>query len=83
MNNATIEALPMEGRNVPYLLSRATWSALPGTQTSTRISIAAAELWPVRALTNGNVTLDGVDNNDQVNGYAFTGGSAFNAGLGG
>ncbi len=71
VNDATIQSLPMEGRNVPDLLSLQPGVVYLGTGT-TRVMTAAAELGGGRS-DQGNITLDGVDNNDQVNGYAFTG----------
>ena len=72
VNDATIQSLPMEGRNVPDLLS-----LQPGVALSRR-SERPESRQPQRRVgggrsDQGNITLDGVDNNDQVNGYAFTG----------
>ncbi|MHB1021291.1 MAG: TonB-dependent receptor [Acidobacteriaceae bacterium] len=72
VNNKTIEALPMEGRNVPDLLS-----LQPGVLYLGRVIDANAD--SRSGVVSGarsdqtNITLDGVDNNDQVNGTAFTG----------
>ena len=70
--NETVEALPLEGRNVPDLLS-----LQPGVlylshnidqdQDSRSGSVAGARS------DQGNMTLDGLDNNDQIRGYGFTG----------
>jgi Carboxypeptidase regulatory-like domain len=74
VNNATIEALPMEGRNVTDLLSLQPGVLYLGRQTTAQQdqdsrsgSVAGARS------DQTNVTLDGLDDNDQQNGYAFTG----------
>jgi hypothetical protein len=70
--NATIQALPSEERNIPDLLS-----LQPGVVFLPAASIGAND--PRSGAVNGgrsdqgNVTIDGIDDNDQVNGYAFTG----------
>jgi len=67
-DNATIQALPSETRNVPDLLSLEPGVLyLPGTNDSRSGSVNGGRS------DQGNITLDGVDDNDQVNGYAFTG----------
>jgi hypothetical protein len=74
VNNATIQALPMEGRNVTDLLSLQPGVLYLGRQTTDQQdqdgrsgSVAGARS------DQSNVTLDGLDDNDQQNGYAFTG----------
>jgi len=81
MGNTLIQALPSETRNVPDLLS-----LQPGVlyiPAGSNGNGAASELNPmgdsrsgavngVRS-DQGNVTVDGVDDNDQIYGYAFTG----------
>jgi hypothetical protein len=74
VNNATIQALPMEGRNVTDLLSLQPGVLYLGRQTTEQQdqdsrsgSVAGARS------DQTNVTLDGLDDNDQQNGYAFTG----------
>jgi Carboxypeptidase regulatory-like domain/TonB dependent receptor len=74
VNNATIQALPMEGRNVTDLLSLQPGVLYLGQQTTVQQdqdgrsgSVAGARS------DQTNVTLDGLDDNDQQNGYAFTG----------
>jgi len=72
VDNQTVQALPSEGRNVPDLLS-----LQPGVlylshnvdqdEDSRSGSVAGARS------DQGNLTLDGLDNNDQARGYAFTG----------
>jgi hypothetical protein len=74
VNNATIQALPIEGRNVTDLLSLQPGVLYLGQQTTDQQnqdgrsgSVAGARS------DQTNVTLDGLDDNDQQNGYAFTG----------
>ena len=72
VNNATIEALPMEGRNVPDLLSLQPGVLYLGHNINPNFDSRSGAVAGSRS-DQGNVTLDGVDNNDQINGYAFTG----------
>jgi hypothetical protein len=73
-DNATIQALPSEERNVADLLS-----LQPGVffipVTSTAASSQDSRSGAVNGgrSDQGNVTVDGIDDNDQVNGYAFFG----------
>ncbi|HSY35830.1 MAG TPA: TonB-dependent receptor [Acidobacteriaceae bacterium] len=72
-NNATIQALPSEERNVPDLLS-----LQPGVfflPPPTNPAMADSRTGAVNGgrSDQGNITLDGVDDNDQVRGLAFTG----------
>jgi hypothetical protein len=74
VENATIEALPMEGRNVPDLLSLQPGVLYLGNmdpnqqgKDSRSGSVSGARS------DQGNITVDGLDNNDQVFGYAFSG----------
>lgn len=67
-DNAMIQALPSETRNVPDLLSLQPGVLyLPNSGDSRSGAVNGGRS------DQGNVTLDGVDDNDQVNGYAFTG----------
>ena len=67
-NNALIQALPSETRNVPDLLSLQPGVLyLPNTSDSRSGAVNGSRS------DQGNITLDGVDNNDQVAGFAFTG----------
>jgi hypothetical protein len=69
-DNAEIQALPSETRNVPDLLSLQPGVLyLPSATTSDSRSGAVNG----GRSDQGNVTIDGVDDNDQINGYAFTG----------
>jgi hypothetical protein len=78
MNNALIQALPSEGRNIPDLLSLQPGVLYLG-QNSGRPSNPSLQNDPRSGAVNGgrsdqgNITLDGLDDNDQVGGYAFTG----------
>ena len=70
MNNTLIQALPSETRNVPG-------SSLPAARRAVPVRTTAGQ--PLSGAVNGgrsdqgNITLDGIDDNDQVNGFAFTG----------
>ena len=67
-DNELIQALPSETRNVPDLLSLQPGVLyLPNNGDSRTGAVNGGRS------DQGNVTLDGVDDNDQVNGYAFTG----------
>jgi hypothetical protein len=69
----TVEALPMEGRNVPDLLSLQPGVLYLGQQTSTQQNTDSRSGSVAGARSDqGNLTLDGIDNNS-VFGYAFTG----------
>ncbi len=64
-----IQALPSETRNVPDLLSLQPGVLyLPPTVNDSRSGAVNGG-----RSDQGNVTIDGVDDNDQVNGYAFNG----------
>jgi hypothetical protein len=69
-DNAEIQAIPSETRNVPDLLS-----LQPGVlylPAATTMDSRSGAVNGGRS-DQGNVTLDGVDDNDQVGGFAFTG----------
>lgn len=75
MNNATIQSMPSETRNVPDLLSLQPgvfFLPVPASQTSQMQDSRSGAVNGGRS-DQGNITLDGVDDNDQVNGFAFTG----------
>jgi Carboxypeptidase regulatory-like domain len=72
LNSATIEALPSEGRNVPDLLSLQPGVVYLGRQINQDQDSRSGSVAGARS-DQSNVTLDGVDNNDQTKGYAFTG----------
>jgi hypothetical protein len=68
-DNAEIQALPSETRNVPDLLSLQPGVLyLPPTMTDSRSGSVNGG-----RSDQGNVTVDGVDDNDQVSGFAFNG----------
>ncbi len=67
-DNELIQALPSETRNVPDLLS-----LQPGVLYLPNSSDSRSGAVNGGRSDQGNVTIDGVDDNDQVNGYAFTG----------
>ena len=73
LNNATIEALPSEGRNVPDLLSLQPGVVYLGRQINRGARDHRSGAVAGAHSDQSNVTLDGVDNNDQTKGYAFTG----------
>ena len=72
LNDSTIQSLPMEGRNVPDLLSLQPGVLYLGYGTDQSHDSRSGASAGGRS-DQGNVTLDGVDNNDQARGYAFTG----------
>jgi hypothetical protein len=73
-DNATIQALPSETRNIPDLLSLQPGVLyLPNTATNPQMQDSRSGAVNGGRSDQGNVTLDGVDDNDQVNGFAFTG----------
>ncbi|MGA8939439.1 MAG: carboxypeptidase regulatory-like domain-containing protein [Acidobacteriaceae bacterium] len=69
-DNATIQALPSETRNVPDLLS-----LQPGVLYIPQDQGVSSRSGSVNGgrSDQGDITIDGVDDNDQVNGYAFQG----------
>jgi len=71
VGNSTIEALPMEGRDPVSLLSLQPGVLYLGQSTSTADSRQGAVAGG--RSDQGNVTLDGLDDNDQINGTAFSG----------
>jgi hypothetical protein len=72
VDNTTIEALPMEGRNVPDLLSLQPGVLYLGRQIDQTVDSRSGAVSGARS-DQTNITLDGVDDNDQTNGFAFTG----------
>jgi hypothetical protein len=72
VNAATIQSLPMEGRNVPGLLSLQPGVLYLGGANDQSHDSRSGTSSGSRS-DQGNITLDGVDNNDQARGYAFTG----------
>ena len=72
VNDATIQSLPMEGRNVPDLLSLQPGVLYLGNGDDQSHDSRSGSSAGGRS-DQGNATLDGGDNNDQMRGYAFTG----------
>ena len=72
VGNSTIQALPMEGRNVPDLLSLQPGVVYLGRQIHQDEDSRSGSVAGARS-DQTNVTLDGIDDNDQRQGYAFTG----------
>ncbi len=72
LTNATIEALPSEGRNVPDLLSVQPGVLYLGRGADRQSDSRTGSVAGARS-DQTNVTLDGLDDNDQTQGYAFTG----------
>src|ERR1700730_6867496 len=72
VSNSTIQALPMEGRNVPDLLSLQPGVVYLGRQISQDQDSRSGSVAGARS-DQTNITLDGLDNNDQRQGYAFAG----------
>ncbi|WP_229740894.1 TonB-dependent receptor [Silvibacterium dinghuense] len=74
MNNATIQALPSETRNVPDLLSLQPGVLYLGPTASNSLTTDSRSGSVNGGRSDqGNITLDGLDNNDQVSGFAFQG----------
>jgi Carboxypeptidase regulatory-like domain/TonB dependent receptor len=71
VGNTTIEALPMEGRDPTSLLSLQPGVLYIGQANSSADSRQGAVAGG--RSDQGNITLDGMDDNDQINGTAFTG----------
>ena len=67
--NTTIEALPMDGRNPINLLSLQPGVLYMGSEVVDSRQGAVSG----RRSDQGNITLDGLDDNDQIFGTAFTG----------
>src|SRR5713226_467823 len=66
-----VEQLPIEGRNVVELLSLQPGVSYLGNQINADRDSRSGSVNGARS-DQSNVTLDGVDVNDQTNGYAFT-----------
>ena len=73
VNNSTIQALPIEGRNVPDLLSLQPGVVYLNSRVTNPDEDSRSGAVNGARSDQGNITLDGVDNNDQRQGYAFTG----------
>jgi hypothetical protein len=77
MSNSEIQAAPIDSRNVADLLSLQPGVLYFGNNNSANNPAATTDsrLGAVAGARSdqGNITLDGIDDNDQTNGYAFTG----------
>ncbi len=72
-DNVTIQALPSETRNVPDLLSLQPGVFFLPQPSNPQMQDSRSGAVNGGRSDQGNITLDGVDDNDQVNGFAFTG----------
>jgi hypothetical protein len=72
VDSVTIQSLPMEGRNIPDLLSLQPGVLYLGSGNDQSHDSRSGASNGGRS-DQGNETLDGVDNNDQARGYAFAG----------
>jgi hypothetical protein len=73
VDEQTVQSLPMEGRNVPDLLSLQPGVLYLGQQKASQQNTDSRSGSVAGARSDqGNITLDGIDNNS-VFGYAFTG----------
>ena len=79
VNNETIQALPMDGRDPISLLSLQPGALYLGETLDLSMKNAASTVDSRQGAVSGsrsdqgNVTLDGVDDNDQINGFGFNG----------
>lgn len=79
VNNEQIQAMPMDGRDPISLLSLQPGVLFLGETVTLSDKTAPQDMDSRQGAVSGarsdqgNVTLDGVDDNDQVNGYAFNG----------
>jgi hypothetical protein len=72
VDNTVIQALPMEGRNVPDLLSLQPGVLYLGRDVNSITDSRSGTVNGSRS-DQSNLTLDGLDNNDQLSGRAFFG----------
>lgn len=73
VGSMTIEALPMEGRDPVSLLTLQPGVLYLGNPDENNLSDSRSGSVSGGRSDQGNVTLDGMDDNDQINGTAFTG----------
>ncbi len=71
-NETQVREIPLEGRNVPDLLSLQAGVAYTGNRVADKDQDTRNGSVNGARSDQSNVTLDGVDVNDQSNGYAFT-----------
>src|SRR5947209_2786155 len=72
-NETQVKSLPLEGRNIPDLLSLQNGVAYTGNRSdiNQNSDTRSGAVNGARS-DQSNLTLDGVDVNDEINGYAFT-----------
>jgi hypothetical protein len=73
VGNETIQALPMEGRDPISLLTLQPGVLYLGNPTENNTVDSRSGSVNGGRSDQGNITLDGMDDNDQINGTAFTG----------
>ena len=73
VGNETIQALPMEGRDPIALLTLQPGVLYLGNPAENDTSDSRSGSVNGGRSDQGNITLDGMDDNDQINGFAFTG----------
>ena len=73
VNNAMIQALPSETRNIPDILSLQPGVIYLPPPSNPAMQDSRSGAVNGGRSDQGNITVDGVDDNDQVNGFAFTG----------
>jgi hypothetical protein len=73
VDNSTIQALPMEGRDPVALLTLQPGVLYLGNPSENNAIDSRSGSVSGGRSDQGNITLDGMDDNDQVNGTAFTG----------
>ena len=73
VGNSTIEALPMEGRDPLALLTLQPGVLYLGNPDENNATDTRSGSVSGSRSDQGNITLDGIDDNDQLNGTAFTG----------
>ena len=73
VGNATIQALPMEGRDPIALLTLQPGVLYLGNPSENDTMDSRSGSVNGGRSDQGNITLDGMDDNDQINGTAFTG----------
>ena len=71
--NATIQAIPMEGRDPVALLTMQPGVLYLGNPEENNAMDSRSGSVSGGRSDQGNITLDGMDDNDQINGTAFTG----------
>ncbi|MGA3089639.1 MAG: TonB-dependent receptor [Terriglobales bacterium] len=73
VDNSTIQSLPMEGRDPISLLTLQPGVVFIGSRSAGEITDSRQGAVAGGRSDQGNITLDGLDDNDQIYGTAFTG----------